>query len=102
MKERDGERVQNINTITGDLIDFSTSGVALLLPASKPKDHKVIIFIDELKIDSTVVYSIPKEDCFRIGFHFQKVSNEMLINIGEFVDKFSKGIPLKCRVEDAL
>ena len=102
MKERDGERIQNLNSDgTGVLIDLSTSGVAMLLPVAKENGFEVVVYINELKIKSKVIYSIAKEEKFRIGLHFLSVTPDKKTILSDLIDKFSKGVPLKCVLEDA-
>ena len=102
MKERDGERIQNLNIDgTGSLIDLSTSGVAMLLSAAKENGFEVVVSINEFKIKSKVIYSIAKEEKFRVGLHFLSVTSEKQSILSDLIDKFSKGVPLKCVLEDA-
>jgi hypothetical protein len=103
MKQRDGERIQNLNIDeTGTLIDLSTSGVAMLLLAPKEKDRELIVGINEMKIKAKVIYSIPsKDEKFRVGLHFLMLTSEKQVTLSDLIDKFSKGIPLKCVLEDA-
>ena len=102
MKERVSERIQNLNsdeTIT--LIDLSTSGIAMLLPAAKENDREAIVCLNDLKIKAKVIYSLAKGEKFRVGLHFQKITPDIQKDLFDLIDKFSKGIPLKCVLEDA-
>ena len=102
MIQRDGERIQNLNIDdSGMLIDLSTSGVAMLLSAAKEKNREIVVGINEMKIKAKVIYCIPKEEKFRIGLHFLLVTPDKQTILSDLIDKFSKGIPLKCVLEDA-
>lgn len=102
MQERDYERIENLNVdSSGTIIDLSKSGVALLLSKPIENGSKVTIEINEIKIQADVIYSIPKNEKFRIGIHFGDISQDTLLKLGDYIDTFSKGVPLSCRVEDA-
>jgi hypothetical protein len=101
VKERNGERIHNLDiNETGTFIDLSTSGVAMLLPVAKEKGREVIVCINDLKIKSKVIYCCAKGKKFRVGLHFQNVSSEMCENLSDLIDKFSRGVPVNCILED--
>jgi hypothetical protein len=102
MKERDSERIEFLNIDgSGILIDLSTSGVALLLPEAIEQNSFAILYINDIEIKAKVVYSIEKGNGFRVGFQFQTINPEFGSSILDLVDKFSKGVPIKCRVCDS-
>jgi hypothetical protein len=102
MIQRDGERIQNLDiNEAGMLLDLSTSGIAMLLPVAKQKDSEIIVGINEMKLKAKVIYSIPKEEKFRVGLHFLLITPDKQTILSDLIDKFSKGIPLKCFLEDA-
>jgi len=102
MKERDGERIQNLSSgEPGTIVDMSTSGVALLLSAPRKKDSELNLYINEKCVRVRVIYSNEFEEKYRIGLQFLRGEPEIQAMLPDLVEKFSKGIPLTCALDDS-
>jgi len=102
MKERDGERIENLSSgEPGTIVDMSTSGMALLLTAPRRKDCELNLYINEKCVRVRVIYSNEHEGKYRVGLQFLRGEPEIQAMLPELVDKFSKGKPLTCALDDS-
>lgn len=102
MTQRDSERIENLShDETGTIIDLSTSGIALLLSSPKEEGREMSLLINGIQAKVKVIYSIPRDEMFRIGLQFMRGSPDVQAMLPELVDKFSKGIPIICGLEDS-
>lgn len=101
MTVRNGERIQNLNfNETGIIIDFSTSGIAILASKERPKDSVLTVVLNENRIKTKVIYSMASDDKFRVGMQFIDADADSESIISDLVEKFSKGISIICSIAD--
>ena len=101
MKDRTGDRIEFLNSDSVSMIfDLSRSGVATLSRQAKNAGTVLKVELNDLVLDATVVYSQERTDGYRIGLHFENVSPEKQSQIDVFVDNFSRGVPVSCRIAD--
>jgi hypothetical protein len=82
------------------LFDLSKTGVCCFHDTKKDKDAVLSITINSLKLRAIVVYCQERAHGFRLGMHFDAVNAEQQKLLGDLVDKFSRGVPLSCKVEE--
>ncbi len=104
MKDRASERIEFLN-LNGEnepvLFDLSKTGVCCHHDKKKEKDAVLSITINSLKLSARVVYCQERVQGFRLGMHFESLNAEQQKLLGDLVDKFSRGVPLSCKVEEA-
>ena len=97
--DRASDRIEFLDSNEpGGIFDLSATGIAFLYSAAKEKDSIVQLEINDFKLEAKVVYSQERTDGYRIGLHFQNLSEESDKNLNELVDKFSRGVPLSCHI----
>jgi hypothetical protein len=103
MQDRASERIEFLNLNGGSeptLFDLSKTGVCCRHDIKKDKDAVLIVVINDLRIRARVVYCQEREPGFRLGMHFEGVKPEQQKSLSDLVDKFSRGVPISCKVEE--
>jgi hypothetical protein len=101
MVERGNERIEHLNPDAREkkaLLDISVSGAAFVHPQELKNGTKLIVKIKEHSLNAIVVYTQGRAEGCRIGVKFQNVSLAVQKDLGEFVDEFSRGVPLFCEI----
>lgn len=101
MAERGNERIEHLNPDEREkraLLDISVSGAAFVHPRELKNETKLTVKIKEHSLNAVVVYSQGRAEGYRIGVKFQNVPFAVQKDLKEFVDEFSKGVPLFCEI----
>jgi len=104
MQDRASERIEfiNLNGATEPtLFDLSKTGVCCGHTIKKDKGSVMTIILNDLKLKARVIYCQERTPGFRLGMHFEGVTSDQQKSLSDCVDKFSRGVPLSCRVEDS-
>jgi hypothetical protein len=102
MKDRSSERIEMLSvngSQTPSLFDLSKTGVCCFSKEKLDKGIFVGVKINELFLKAKVIYCQERTDGFRVGMQFVEVNNQQQKMLNELVDKFSKGVPLVCKLE---
>jgi hypothetical protein len=103
MQDRASERIEFINLNGGTeptLFDLSKTGVCCGHNVKKEKDAVLMVVINNLRIRARVIYCQERTPGFRLGMHFESVTPDQQKTLSDLVDKFSRGVPISCRVEE--
>jgi len=93
------ERIELLNSgEKGVIFDLSATGAAVFSRASKQKNSQINLEINEVIFRANVIYCLERTDGYRIGLQFEKLSDEITKSLEDLVDKFSRGVPLSCRI----
>lgn len=93
------ERIELLNSGGSEgLFNLSATGAALFSPESKKKDSRIALEINGIRLEAKVVYCQERTDGFRLGVKFDNLSGDTSREIADLVDKFSRGVPLSCRI----
>ncbi len=96
---REHDRVEFVAAdSTARLADLSPSGACIFRSEVLDRNSFVKIRIGELVLRAKVIYSRKRTDDFRIGMQFWNVLPEKRIALNDMVERFSKGVPLECRI----
>jgi len=101
MVDRGNERIEHLNPDAREkkaLLDISISGAAFVHPRELKNDTKLVVKIKEHTLNAVVVYAQGRAEGYRIGVKFQNVPFAVQKDLKEFVDEFSKGVPLFCEI----
>jgi hypothetical protein len=104
MQDRASERIEFLNIIGGDesvLFDLSKTGICCRHDVKKDKGSALTVVFNDLRVKARVIYCQEHTPGFRLGMHFEGVTADQQKTLGELVDKFSRGVPISCRVEDS-
>lgn len=104
MQDRTSERIEFINLSGADeptLFDLSKTGVCCRHNAKKAKDSLLTVVINALRLKARVVYCQERDSAFRLGMHFESMTADQQKMLSELVDKFSRGVPISCTVEES-
>jgi hypothetical protein len=104
MQDRASERIEFLNLNGANeptLFDLSKTGVCCRHNAKKNKDSILMVVINDLRINARVIYCQERDAGFRLGMHFEGVTPDQQKKLGDLVDKFSRGVPISCRVEES-
>ena len=98
--KRQAERIQMLELGVDEqsLFDLSRGGVCCYHDRELRKGVAVRVVINGLKLDARVIFSMQHAVGFRTGLQFYAVGNEEQKKIDEFVDRFSRGVPMDCAV----
>jgi hypothetical protein len=102
MQDRASERIEFLNLNGGNeptLFDLSKTGVCCHHTEKKAKDAVLMVAINNLRIKARVVYCQDRTPGFRLGMHFESITPEQQRILSDLVDKFSRGVPISCKVE---
>ena len=102
MKQRSSERIEMLNSFGEpiSLFDLSKGGACCFHEDKKDKGETVEVSIKDLSLRATVVYCQRRTDGYRLGLKFVDVPDEKQALLASLVDRFSRGVPLECRIED--
>jgi c-di-GMP-binding flagellar brake protein YcgR len=97
-QKRTSDRIQHLaeNSRGRQLVDLSTTGACLFADDKKAPETTVKVKIGELEIKSRVVYCRSHGEGYRIGVQFRNVDADTQKKIDQFVESYSKGVPLDC------
>ena len=104
MQDRASERIEFINLNGANdptLFDLSKTGVCCGHNVKKDKGSVLTVVINDLRIKARVIYCQERTPGFRLGMHFEGATAEQQKLLGDLVDKFSRGVPISCRVEES-
>ena len=93
------ERIELLNSgDNGVILDLSATGAAVFSRVLKQKSSQINLEINEVIFRAKVIYCLGRTDGYRIGLQFEKQTDEIKKNLEDLVDKFSRGVPLSCRI----
>ena len=99
--KRSSDRIEFLNSddeIT--LFDLSSGGACCRHSKMVPTGTVLKLTINELRLSSKVVYVQERRDGSRVGVQFFDVPADKQKVLNELVEKFSRGVPITCLVED--
>ncbi len=99
MLERKSERIEFIAPGGSEqtaVYDLSKTGVSFFHAKPKEKNSFVIVKINELLLRAKVIYCQQRENDYRLGLQFWNILPERQLKLNEIVDRYSKGVPIKC------
>lgn len=102
MKQRSSERIEMLNS-SGEpisLFDLSNGGACCFHEEKKGKGETVEVSIKDLSLKARVVYCQQRTDGYRLGLRFVDVPEDKQKMLTSLVDRFSRGVPLECQIED--
>ncbi|MBD3242334.1 MAG: hypothetical protein GF331_17210 [Chitinivibrionales bacterium] len=99
IRKRASERIEYLDP-GGDesrvLFDLSKGGACCLAKTKLDKGAFVRITLDDLMVRAKITYSIERTDGYRVGMQFWRVSAEQQRAIDALVERFSRGVPIRC------
>lgn len=101
MLERKSERIEFITPGGSEqmpIYDLSKTGVSCYHSNPKGKNSFVIVKINDLLLRAKVIYCQQHENEYRLGLQFWNILPERQLKLNEIVEKYSKGVPVKCSV----
>lgn len=101
MFERKSERIGFITPGGSEqmpVYDLSKTGVSCYHSKSREKNSFVIVKINDLLLRAKVIYCQQHENEYRLGLQFWNILPERQLKLNEIVEKYSKGVPIKCTV----
>jgi hypothetical protein len=104
MVERGSERIEYLNPDERErkaLLDISVSGAAFVHPRELENGTKLAVKIKKHVLNAIVVYAQGRAEGFRIGVKFQNVAFQVQKDLKDFVDEFSRGVPLFCEIVES-
>ncbi|MBN1130192.1 MAG: PilZ domain-containing protein [Chitinispirillaceae bacterium] len=105
MVERASERIEHLNPDQDRkkaLLDVSCTGAAFIHPQEKKIGSRLVVKIRSHELEATVVYSQARAEGHRIGVHFKDVPDNVRKELKDFVDEFSRGVPMFCEILEKL
>lgn len=103
MKDRASERIEFINLNAANepaLFDLSKTGVCCYFSKKKDKDSIVSVRFNDLTVKAKIIYCQDRTDGYRLGMQFLALTADQQKRLDELVDKFSRGVPISCNVEE--
>lgn len=101
IRKRASERIEYLDP-GGDesrvLFDLSKGGACCLSKTKLEKGAFVRLTLDGLEVKAKITYSIERTDGYRVGMQFWRVSTEQQREIDALVERFSRGVPIRCRL----
>jgi hypothetical protein len=103
MKDRFDERVEMLSAGGNDdqrFFDLSKGGVCCNHPKKLEKGTIVNVMVNDVYCKARIAYCMERRDGYRLGMQFVDVSAEKQKSLDGLADKFSRGVPVTCRVID--
>ena len=101
VKRRGSDRIAYLGAAPEkQLVDLSTTGACCYHTTRKERDWLVTVKISNVTVKARVVYCRQRGDGYRLGVQFQDVDEGTQAKIDEIVGKYSKGVPVECRILD--
>jgi hypothetical protein len=100
---RESERIEMLSPLGEEkivLFDLSKGGACCLHDKIKPIGSSIHMTVNDLSLRAKGVYCQERKDGARLGVQFLDGSPAQQKVLGELVEKFSRGVPLKCVVTD--
>ena len=66
----------------------------------KEKGSVLTVVLNNMRVTCRVVYCQERIPGFRLGMHFEGVTSDQHKVLSDLVDKFSRGVPISCSVEE--
>ncbi|MBD3421183.1 MAG: hypothetical protein GF398_13790 [Chitinivibrionales bacterium] len=103
MNERGSDRIEQLNSDTENrtFFDLSTTGVCCLYDKALNKGAQVTVSLNDILLAAKVAYSVDRTDGYRIGLQFLKIPPQSQAEVDSVVEKYSRGVPVACRIMDA-
>jgi len=103
LKIRSSDRIEYIDPDHEDsrtLFDLSKGGACCLFARRVERGAFVKVTLDTLELRARVSYAVERRDGHRVGMQFWNVSGAQQKVLDELVERFSRGVPIRCRVSD--
>jgi hypothetical protein len=101
-RQRANERIELLNS--GDeqrvLFDLSKGGACCLYSKKLDKGQYVRITLDDLQLRARITYCIDRTDGYRLGMQFWSLDQAQQKGVDALVERFSRGVPVGCRLEE--
>jgi hypothetical protein len=103
MKDRASERIEFLNLNGSNeptLFDLSKTGACCYSVKKREKGSIAQVKINTLTVKARVIYSQERAEGFRVGLQFFDLTLDQQKLLNDLVEKFSRGVPIFCRIED--
>lgn len=106
ISQRKSERIEHLAGDLGEAVemfDISATGVCCTHDKRFEKGAFVAVQVNDLTLRARVAYCQERKEGYRVGLEFWNVSADKRKMIEEFIEGYSRGVPLRCRIagEDA-
>ncbi len=104
IRKRASERIEYLDPGGEEsrvLFDLSKGGACCLSKTKLDKGAFVRLTLDGLEVKAKITYSIERTDGYRVGMQFWRVSTEQQREIDALVERFSRGVPIRCHLESS-
>jgi len=100
LKARTSERIEYVDPDDGrrELFDLSKGGACCLHHRPLERGAVVNMAVETLELQARVSYSVERTDGFRMGLQFWNVSGAQQKHLDDLVERFSRGVPVRCRI----
>lgn len=100
-QKRSSERIEFLNDQSTTLFDLSSGGACCRHIKMVAIGTLLKFRVNDLALNAKVVYVQERSDGARVGVQFLNVPADKQKTLDDLVEKFSRGVPLTCVVEDA-
>jgi hypothetical protein len=101
MMDRASERIEYLSLDSegqGPIYNISATGISCVSQKAEALNSIVQLKVNDLVISSKVIYCQKRIDGFRLGLQFWKVDPKQQKLLGDYVEGFSKGVPVHIAV----
>jgi hypothetical protein len=99
-QKRSSERIEFLNDDSVTLFDLSSGGACCRHSKMVAIGTLLKLRVNDLNLSAKVVYTQERRDGARLGVQFLNVPSEKQRLLDDLVEKFSRGVPITCTVED--
>jgi hypothetical protein len=99
-QKRSSERIEFLNDDNVTLFDLSSGGACCRYNKMAATGTLLKVKVNNLELTAKVVYCQERSDGSRVGVQFQSVPADKQKTLDDLVEKFSRGVPITCVVED--
>jgi hypothetical protein len=102
--QRKSERIEHL---AGDLskdinmFDISPTGACCTHDKRLEKGGFVAVHVNDVPLRARVAYCQERKEGFRVGLEFWNVSADKRTMIEEFIEGYSRGVPVSCTITGA-
>ena len=102
LKTRSSERIEYVDPDDSrrELFDLSRGGACCLHHKRLQRGNMVSITVETLTLRARVSYVVERTDGFRVGLQFWELSGEQQKLLTDLVERFSRGVPVRCRIAE--
>jgi c-di-GMP-binding flagellar brake protein YcgR len=100
LRARTSERIEYVDPDDSrrELFDLSKGGACCLFDKQLDRGAIVKVQVETLELQARVSYSIQRTDGYRMGLQFWNITGAQQKHLDELVERFSRGVPVRCHV----